>query len=269
MVAVIESAELERAPVILGCGCALVDQGWMDSIGIASLVGLARRLAERSAVPAAVLLNEARSLEQAMKGVDAGCNAVMLDTSRRPYGTAVEMVLDLVSRAHAVGVAVEGEVGCLPDADMRGRPRSPGELTDPAEAVAFVRATGVDCLAVAVGNVHLLLNGSAEIDLDRLAAIHEATPVPLVIHGGTGFPEPLVPAAIARGVAKFNVGTVLKADFLAGARRGMEGMERGADVQSGVGSHGAGDYLLQGQIRVHEKVRELMRLYGSSGKAVA
>lgn len=255
--AVLDAAEGEHAPVILGFGCLLTDQGWLDAGGIESLAGLGRAAAERSRVPVSLLLNEARTLEHALRGVEAGFNAVMLCSSE------VETVSRLVREAHARGVAVEGEVGTLPDADDATH----AIPTDPDDAAAFIDATGVDCLAVSFGNVHVLEGRTAAVDLDRLDAIHQCVDVPLVVHGGTSFPADAVEAAIACGVAKFNVGTALKRAFLDGLTGAVSSIAAGASPHDLLGSHGPADLLGAGRLRMTAVVRDLMRLYGSSGRA--
>jgi fructose/tagatose bisphosphate aldolase len=182
-------------------------------------------------------------------------------------------VARLAELAHRQGVAVEAELGRLPDADprqggARGIDRSAEVLTDPDEAATFVAATGADCLAVSVGNVHLLLEGSAEIDLDRLAAISRRVPAPLVLHGGSGFPAEAIGAAIARGVAKFNVGTVLKRAYLDGLRAAVAGWGSEIDVHAVAGSHRATDVGEAGKAAMSARVRALIRLYGGSGRGV-
>src|SRR3990170_3598718 len=166
--AVVEAAEAERAPVILGFGCLLVDSAWLDNGGIEALGGLGRPVAERARIPACLLLNETHTLEQARRGLDAGFTALMMHTGRESPAGAVE------------------KVGAL------------------------VPATGVDCLAVSFGNVPLLEGRAAPVDLDRLAAVQRRVDVPLVVHGGTSFPPEAAEAGRARGVAKVNVGAVLK-----------------------------------------------------------
>ena len=255
--AVLEAAEAEHAPVILGFGCLLVDQAWLDAGGIETLACLGRAAAERSRVPVSLLLNEAHTLEHALRGVEAGFNAVMLCSDD------VETVSGLVRDAHARGVAVEGELGTLPDADDA----SHASLTDPDEAAAFVEATGVDCLAVSFGNVHVLEGRTAAVDLDHLAAVHRRVGVPLVVHGGTSFPADAVEAAIAHGVAKFNVGTVLKRAFLDGLTAAVTSTAADASPHDLLGSHGSADVLGAGRDRMVGVVRDLMRLYGSSGRA--
>lgn len=265
--AVLEAAELEQAPVILGFGCMMVAPAWLEGGGISALGCLGRSAAERAQVPVSLLLNEARNMAQVQAGLDAGFNAVMLDTSSWPYEQAVEQVARLVAIAHARGVAVEAELGRLPDAGATGIDAHGAALTDPAQAGRFVERTGVDCLAVSIGNVHLLLDGVAPIDPARLAAIHARVPVPLVIHGGSSFPAAAVPAAIASGVAKFNVGTVLKTAFLDGVQGAMAGWRAPVSAHDVLGSHTEADLLAAGKARMRDKIRAFMQLYGSSGRA--
>ena len=169
-------------------------------------------------MPVSLLLNEAHTLEHGLRGVDAGFDAVMLCTDASERRRA--RVAELARVAHARGVAVEGELGTLPDGGRGRLDATRRALTDPSAAAAFVAATGVDALAVSIGNVHTLEGRVAPVDLERLDAIQRAVEVPLVVHGGTGFPADAVPAAIERGVAKFNVGTVLKRAYLDGLARG-------------------------------------------------
>ncbi len=269
--AVCEAAEAERSPVILGFGGMMADRAWLDGGGVEALGALGRVRAERATVPVALLLNEAQTLAQALRGMDAGFNAVMVDTSAWPVTQAAEVVAELCRQAHARGVAVEAELGRLPDAvdggGEGGIDDSGASLTDPDQAAAFVAATEVDCLAVSIGNVHLLTAHAAPVDLDRLAAIHARVPVPLVIHGGTSFPPEAVPSAVANGVGKFNVGTVLKRRFLEGVREAMAGWREPVNVHDVLGSHKDADFLQAGKAAMREQVRALMRLYGSSGRA--
>jgi fructose-bisphosphate aldolase class II len=265
--AVIEAAEAESAPVILGFGCLLVDPAWLDGGGIEALGGLGRPVADRAHVPTCLLLNETHTLEQALRGLDAGFTALMMHTGRQSPADAVEQVGALVRIARGRGVAVEGELGNLPDATQGEIDDTQAVLSDPDEAAAFVAATGVDCLAVSFGNVHLLEGRAAPVDLDRLAAIHRRVDVPLVAHGGTSFPPEAVAAAIACGVAKFNVGTVLKRTFLEGVTEAVEGRADELGPHDLLGSHFSHDLLEAGKRRLVPAVRNLIRLYGGSGRA--
>jgi ketose-bisphosphate aldolase len=266
--AVLEAAEEERSPVILGFGGMMVASEWLENGGVETLGAFGRAAASRSRAPVSLLFNEAQTLEQAVRGMDAGFNAVMLDTSAWPRQQAVAAVTRLTHLAHARGVAVEAELGRLPDATPEGIDASAAHLTDPAQAAAFLAATGADCLAVSIGNVHLLTAHHASVDMARLEAIRRQVSVPLVIHGGTSFPPEAVPQAIANGVAKFNVGTILKTTFLQAVQEAMRAWPPRVDVHAVLGSHKETDFLVAGKAAMKERVKALMHLYGSSRRAI-
>jgi len=265
--AALEAAEAEASPVILGLGCMMADRGWLDQGGVETLGAIGRVVAQRARAPVALLLNEAQTLQQALRGIESGFNAVMLDTSAWTWDDAVAQVGELARVAHARGVVVEGELGRLPDATASGIDDSQASLTDPEQAAAFVAQTGVDCLAASIGNVHLLNTQYAPIDLDHLEAISRRVATPLVLHGGTSFPPDAVPRAIAAGVVKFNVGTVLKRAFFEGMRWSVQAQPEPPDVHMILGSHKSADVMNAGKARMREKIQELMRVYGSSGRA--
>jgi len=263
--AVLETAEELEAPAILGFGAAVSNPAWFEAGGVEELATLARVLAERATVPVAVLYNEAQTPSQALRAIQAGCNCVMLDSSHLPWEQNVAVTRDIATAAHAAGAAVEAELGHLPNAG--GPALAAGNVTDPAQAAQFAQLTGIDVLAVSIGNVHLLSNAAAALDLDRLARIHQAAPLPLVLHGGTGIPAEAIPPAIARGVAKINYGTRLKQVFLAGVREAVSALPESLNVHDFVGSRYDTDILVAGQQRMKRLVADLIRLYGSAGQA--
>ncbi len=265
--AVIEAAEALEAPAILGFGGAVTNPAWLEGGGIEELATLARVLAERATVPVAVLYNEAQTPQQARRAIAAGCNCVMLDSSHLPWEENVAVTRDLVSRAHAAGAEVEAELGRLPNAG--GPALEAGYVTNPAQAAQFVQTTGIDVLAVSVGNVHLLSNGAAALDFDLLERIRQATSLPLVLHGGTGIPAGAIQPAIARGVAKVNYGTRLKQVFLAGVREAVTTLPEPLNVHNAVGSRYDTDILVCGKQRMKSLLGDLIRLYGSAGQARA
>lgn len=263
--AVMETAEELGAPAILGFGAAVTNPAWLEAGGVEELATLARVLAERATVPVAVLYNEAQTPAQAMRAIRAGCNCIMLDTSHLPWEENVAVTGDIVSAAHAAGAAVEAELGCLPNAG--GPAVEAGQVTDPAQAQQFVRATGIDALAVSIGNVHLQSDGEAALDLELLDRIRQVTPLPLVLHGGTGIPARAIRPAIACGVAKINYGTRLKQVFLAGVREAVAALPEPLKVHNAVGSRYDTDILVAGQRPLKRLLGDLMRLYGSAGQA--
>lgn len=263
--AVLDAAEAERSPVIVGFGGMMVDAAWLERRGVAMLGPAARAAAERASVPVAVMFNEAQTLAQAHIALEGGYNCLLLSTDDLAPAEALAVTADLTARAHAAGVAVEAELGHLPDAAAGAE--EGGEMTDPAEAAAFVAATGIDCLAVSIGNVHVKTDGWAAIDRGRLEALRAAVGIPFAVHGGTSFPPDGVPHAVANGVAKFNVGTILKRVYAQALKASAASVDPAADVHELLGSRKAGDLTAAARAALQAKVRELMRLYGSSGKA--
>jgi ketose-bisphosphate aldolase len=266
--AVLAAAEQESAPVILGFGAMMLNGAWLDSGGVEVLGAIGRSYAARSAVDVALIFNEAHTLDQAKRGIEAGFNAVMIDTHSWPTEDAIVAVKELCRVAHQSGVAVEGELGSPAEATASGVDHSHERLTDPDEAARFVEETGADCLAVSVGNVHILMDHEASIDIERLRSIHQRTDVPLVIHGGTSFPSLAVEPAIMLGVAKFNVGTVLKHEFWTGLDSAVRATGTPPDVHRLLGAHKDSDVMAVAQERMTAKVRTLIKQYGGSGRDV-
>jgi fructose-bisphosphate aldolase class II len=265
--AVVEAAEETNSPVILGFGGMMASAPWLDNGGVEMLGALGSVVAARARVPVSLILNEAQTRAQTLHGIEAGFNAVMLDTSAWEWQEAVRVVAELTQIAHARGVTVEAELGRLPDATADGIDSSTAYLTDPIQARDFVAATGVDCLAVSFGNVHLLTAHDAPVDMNHLAAIREQVAIPFVIHGGTSFPAHAIPRAIALGVAKFNVGTILKTVFLRAVQEVMGTWQTFPNVHEVLGSHKETDFLEAGKRAMKEKTRALMQLYGSVNRA--
>lgn len=261
-----EAAEESLSPAILGFGGAVTDTDWLDGGGVEELAALSYILAERSNVPTAVLFNEAATFDQIKRGLDAKCNAVMLDSSFYPYQENIQITRKVVDLAHAAGSAVEAELGHLPDAS--GIDDHESLATDPDAAENFVSQTGVDALAVSIGNAHSLANGESTVDLDLLERIHRKVPVPLVIHGGTGFPVHSIRPAIEHGVAKFNYGTRLKRLFLEGIRNAIEPIPSNFVVHDYIGSRRKTDVIACGKSAMKADILKMIRLYGSAGKAI-
>jgi len=241
-----------------------VDGNWLDAGGIDMWAGLGRHVAERATVPVSLLLNETQTLDQARRGIEQGFTAAMPDTGALPAARTRQLVEELVRWAHARGAWVEAELGQLPGVEEGQIDRTHATMTDPDEAAAYVAATGVDCLAISVGNVHLLEETEAALDLDRLAAIGHAAGVPLALHGGTSLPRHALPAAISAGVAKINVGTGLKRAFLGGVR---EAIALDLSPHDLLGSHKPSDAGVAGKERMIAVVRDLMGVYGCAGRA--
>ena len=265
--AILETAEEEKSPIIMGFGATMLEDNWLDKNGIEFLAASGRALIKDAKVPVAFLLNETHTLEQAIRGVEAGFNTVMIDSHRWEVDKAKREVKALVDIAHKNSVEVEAEFGSLPDYLGGEIVDAKSYMTDPAEAKKFVEETGIDCLAVAIGNVHLLTKGSANIDIQRLKDIRSQVSLPIAIHGGTGFPDNQIKEAIANGVAKFNVGTRLKTDFLKSVKEYVTSLDENCFVHDIVGSHKKSDFLEVGKDSIKANARKFIKLYGSGGMA--
>jgi ketose-bisphosphate aldolase len=185
------------------------------------LVSYVRARADEVSVPVAILLDHGAGLEECAKAIRFGCTDVMFDGSRLPLQENIAQTRVIVRAAHAAGVGVEGEVGHVGQAgDIEDSGRSRHGLTDPGEAIDFVRETGVDYLAIAIGTAHGVYQGEPRLDLDLLREIRRRVAAPLVLHGGTGLGGEPLRAAIAGGIAKINVSTDL---FLSAGRRVADG----------------------------------------------
>jgi fructose-bisphosphate aldolase class II len=129
----------------------------------------------------------------------------MFDGSMLPYDENVELTSRVVKLAQPHGVSVEAELGCVAGKKITGEDIGDNVLTRPEEVVDFAKATGVDALAVSIGTSHGVYVSRPELDIDRLKAINAVSPIPLVLHGGSGTPKDQVQEAIRSGITKLNV----------------------------------------------------------------
>jgi fructose-bisphosphate aldolase class II len=198
------AAEAENCAVILQAG-----PGCRAHTPLPVLGKMFRHLAETSSVPVVAHLDHGYTFDECQEALDSGFTSLMYDGSRKPLAENIAETLRVVELAHAAGVSCEGEIGFV---GYDNGEASAG--TDPEEAAIFARETGVDAMAVSVGNVHLQQEKQGGLDEARIAAIQALTDVPLVIHGGSGVPvEQRTRLATTTNVCKFNIGTELRMAF--------------------------------------------------------
>ena len=202
--AYVAAAEAENAPVILQAG-----PGCRAHTPLPVLGAMFRYLAEHASVPVVAHLDHGYTIEECREAIDSGFTSVMFDGSRKPLQQNIDETAAIAEIAHAAGVSIEGEIGFVGYAQGEA---SAG--TTPAEAEQFAAQSGVDAMAVSIGNVHLKQEKETALDLDRLHAIEAVTNLPLVIHGGSGVPTAMR-TELARNskVCKFNIGTELRMAF--------------------------------------------------------
>lgn len=208
------SAGAARAgePVVLQISqnCVAYHGGAVEPLLLAT-----RAIARTAEVPAVVHLDHADDVALVHTAVEAGVDSVMFDGSRLPYEDNVRLTREVVEHCHARGVPVEAELG---EVGGKDGVHAPGARTDPAEAVAFVAATGVDSLAVAVGSSHAMTERVATLDLELVAALADVVPVPLVLHGSSGVDDETLVAAVRTGITKVNISTHLNGLFTRSVR---------------------------------------------------
>ncbi|AHD10503.1 class II fructose-bisphosphate aldolase [Phaeobacter gallaeciensis] len=209
MRAYVAAAEAEGVPVILQAGPSCRAHTPLPILG-----KMFRHLAEGASVPVVAHLDHGYTAEDCRIAIDSGFTSVMFDGSRKPLEENTAETRAIVEMAHAAGVSCEGEIGFV---GYSGGEGSAG--TDPDEARRFAHDTGVDAMAISVGNVHLQQDKEGGLDIDRIRAIEAITEVPLVIHGGSGVPV-TQRRMLARGsrICKFNIGTELRMAFGAALR---------------------------------------------------
>lgn len=257
--AVIEAAVEEQSPAIL-----IISSGAIKYAGLQTISGIVKTLAEAASVPIVAHLDHGESFMLAMQCVHAGFKSVMVDGSHLSYAENVALTRKVVEMARAVGATVEGEIGKIGGVEENiVVAEADATMTDPDEAARFVTDTGIDAVAVAIGNAHGLYKGEPKLDIRRMGIIYQkvkqvAPEVNLVLHGGSGTPDHMIRDAIAAGVSKINIGTELKLAFVQGVKDLLERKPGVDDPRHLIGP---------ARDAVKAVTKEKMRLFGSSGRA--
>ena len=250
--AVVSAAEAHQSPAMLQLHPGALQHGGR------LLVALCLEAARLTSIPVAVHLDHSTETEDITAALTAGMTSVMADGSHLPYPDNMAFTRQMVSLAHAHQAAVEAELGRLSGTeDGLTIPEYEAKLTDPAQAADFVSQTGIDALAVCIGNVHGRYRSEPRLDLDRLGAIRHAVSVPLVLHGASGLPEETVQRSIALGVRKFNVNTEVREAYISTLRQSLRAA-KAPDLL---------DLMHSAETAMQAVVAEKLRLFGSIGKA--
>ena len=212
MRAYVAAAEAENAPVILQAGPSCREHTPLPILG-----KMMRHLAEAASVPVVAHLDHGYTMDECREALDSGFTSLMYDGSRKPLAQNIEETAAIAELAHGAGISCEGEIGFVGYANGES-----SNGTDPREAAQFARETGIDAMAISVGNVHLQQNKEGGLDEERIALIGAQTDVALVIHGGSGVPV-VQRSQLAKSTAicKFNIGTELRMAFGAAMRHAV------------------------------------------------
>ncbi len=249
--AIIETAEELRAPVMIGTAEVLLPTTELDYVANYLIP-----MAQDATVPVCVHYDHGLTFDRCMQAIYAGFTSIMYDCSTVAYEENVKNVAEMVKICHAMGLTVEGELGHVGDNAGAGKLAKPSDFfTDPDQAVDYVTRTGIDSLAIAVGNAHGDYAFPPKLDFERIDTIAKATGLPLVLHGGSGLADEDFRQAVQLGICKVNIFTDLDKAGKAGIEKGLA---EGAKSMCG---------LIPYEIAaMKEVVAEKIRLFGSDGK---
>ena len=204
------AADATGLPVILQAGPSCRAHTPLPVLG-----KMFRTLAESVSVPVVAHLDHGYTFDECQQALDSGFTSLMYDGSRKPLAQNIDETARVAELAHGAGISCEGEIGFVGYSEGES-----SQGTDPEDAAEFARQSGVDAMAISVGNVHLQQNREGGLDEDRIRAIEAVTNIPLVIHGGSGVPV-AQRSHLARtsAICKFNIGTELRMTFGANLRK--------------------------------------------------
>lgn len=250
--AVIETAEELHAPVMVGTAEILLPVMELEYVAEYLIP-----MAQKASVPVCVHYDHGLTFERCMQALKLGFTSIMYDCSTMPYEENIKSVAEMVKICHGMGVTVEGELGHVGDNAGSGKLEHPSDyFTDPAMAADYVQKTGVDALAVAVGNAHGDYAFPPKLDFERISAISKRADIPLVLHGGSGLADDDFRTAVRLGVSKVNIFTDIDKAGKAGVE---EGIAAGEKTMTG---------LIPYEIRAMKTAAaEKMKLFGAAGRA--
>ena len=267
LLAVADAAEALRSPVILGfSGICLPDprRSVTDTLGDYAALGL--EVCRRLSVPACLLFNESADMNCLLEALELGFHLVMFTDEKLGLDEQVESVRRLVQAAHVKSVAVEGEITPLAGAGGEAVALDRPHLTDTQQAGQFVERTGVDALAVDIGQAHLHGRQKLRLNLNHLTELRSAVSVPLVLHGASSVSREDLAEAVRLGISKINVGSNLKRSYFEALRRACAGVPDDYNPYDIIGSRLTEDVLTVGRIALQRTVEDFMHLFGSAGR---
>lgn len=254
--AILQAAEEEQAPVILGVSEAYIP--YMG--GLRTIAEMVKGLIEyyEISVPVALHLDHGSTYDVCLRALQAGFTSVMIDASHHELERNIAVTARVTEAAHALGASVEAELGRITGReDDLVVAEAEAMYAVPEECVRLVRETGIDCLAPALGSVHGPYRGQPRLGFERMEEIQRLTGLPLVLHGGSGLPDEEIRQAISLGTAKINVNTDNQMACTAAIRAYLQDHPEAYDPRH---------YLIPAREAIKAAVKAKMRLFGSSGK---
>jgi fructose/tagatose bisphosphate aldolase len=255
--------------VLLGfSGIYLLHPERMAREHLGDYAALGLQVCRRLAVPACLVFNESPHFESVLEAIDLGFGLVMFTDESLSCEAQADRVRRVAEHAHGAWAAAEGELAALPG--VAGELKQVPEkllLTDPEAARGFAEYTGIDALAVNVGQAHVHGRHQVRLRFARLAELRRTVHAPLVLHGASSIGRDELAQAVELGIRKINVGSVLKSVYFETLRRGCAGVGKEYNPYEVMGSGLPPDVLAAARLALQRTVEELMRLFGSAGKA--
>ena len=258
--AIAQAAEAREAPAVIS-----VTESALEYAGFNTLIKIIESVAAESKAPLVLHLDHGKSYAICKKCIDAGFESVMIDGSLLPFEKNIELTKSVVDCAHQKDVFVQAELGKIPRVSNGKKTIDVkiGEMekTVPEEAEKFVALTGVDTLAVIIGNIHGMYapQGNPHLDLELLKKIKSRVSVPFILHGGSGIPDEDIKKAVQEGgITTINIDTEIRAAFTNALEKFYAGGQRTNDPRK---------ILSLARDAAQKKVEEKIKLFGSDGKA--
>ena len=248
---IIDGARELRSPVIVG-----TSESAIEYAGIENLVDIVKNMAEKIEIPVVLHLDHGKNFEIVKRAFEAGYTSLMFDGSKLPFEENLKITKKVVDLAKRKDVSVEAELGVMLE-NIKDKSNLEEYLTDPNQAAEFVRITGVDALAVAIGTAHGLPIKNEKIDFERIKEIREAVKIPLVLHGSSNSTIGDFKKAIKCGIAKINIDTELRQAFTEGVREELEDEDL----------YNLREFLAEGRAEVKDRVKKLIKVFGSENQA--
>lgn len=269
LLAAYDAAERMRSPIILGfSGIFLTHDNRAVKDPLIFYAKLADEACRQISVPACSIFNESPKLDSVLDAIDMGYKMVMFTDEKISFEEQAEKVAKVVEKAHKNDVKVEGELVSLQgiETELKDLPENL-QFTTPEAAASFVNLTGVDALAVNIGQAHMHGKKEIRLNLQALADIKKSVDVPLVLHGGSYINPGDVINAIEMGIRKINVGSILKKVYLKTLKEATSSLDIESNPYEIIGSGFASDVTVKARIAVQNIIENYMMQYSSNDKA--
>ncbi len=249
---IVMTAGMMRSPVIISLW-----QPELDFAGEKELYEVCVSFGRSATVPVVIFIDHAQEIADIKRAIVLGATSVMIDGSRFSLSENIRFTRQAAGIAHEAGISIEGEIGVLGEED--GSEPDEKYYTDAHEADIFVKETGADALAVAIGNAHGFYKKEPKLDFERLESIRAVVDVPLVLHGGSGIQDSDLQRAIGLGITKVNIGAEGRTAFMAGLRESLAELDKKEKFPH---------KIFPRALEYHANlIREKMRVLNSEGKA--